>query len=283
MRKEPKIHVLLVEDDPMQAAMTRSLLRQQFDGALRLWETTHVEVAVTHLQDPSVEVVLLDLDLPDSRGMATVKRVIKAAPEVPVVVLTGHDDHNMRQAALAHGAHAYLVKGVASGPVIEEAVSNAARRRRIITEAPPIIAPAVGRSDVDFPRGNGQRILLVEGQATLRSTLTQMLRGHGYGLQAATDGNEALKYFISAPGAVDIVVVDLFASTPGRDTLCRAVRRLNPVIPIIMSAGADNSAEAAASSHLAAELEGIHLLLKPHASDALLRLLHQVLSPASEP
>jgi DNA-binding NtrC family response regulator len=283
MKRESRIHVLLVEDDPTQAALTRSLLRQQFDGGLRLWETTHVEVALDHLQDPSVEVVLLDLDLPDSRGMATVERVIKAAPEVPIVVLTGHDDHKMRAAALAHGAHAYLVKGLANGPVLEEAVSNAAKRRRLIVETPASGEPFMAQGSGTVPRGTGQRILLVEGQPAMRATLTQMLRAHGYRVQPAADGNEALEHFIASPSIVEAVVTDLFVPTVGSETLCRSIRRLNSALPIIMSVDHADASAADLSAGPPDQLAGAQFLQKPHTADALLRMLHQVLSSASEP
>lgn len=281
-----KIHVLLVEDDPTQAALTRSMLRQQFDGALRLWETTHVEVALSHLEDPSVEVVLLDLDLPDSHGVATVERVAKAAPKVPIVVFTGHDSLRMREAALKRGAHAYLVKGQADGVVLEAAVAGAARHRNKISE-PAGNTPEKARTSraphTVVPRGTGQRVLLVEGRPALRETLAHILRNYGYRVHAAVDGNEAVEHFISAPDEVNVVVAELFLPVVGGATLRQAVSRLRPSIPIIISDAAASGASGHEHSGAVIGPGSLHILQRPHTYDGLLRLLHQVLSPASEP
>jgi DNA-binding NarL/FixJ family response regulator len=233
-----------------------------------------------------VEVVLLDLDLPDSRGLATVERVAKAAPKVPIVVLTGHDSDRMRQAALDRGAHAYLVKGAADGMVIEQAVASAARQRRG-TSGPARGAtrqPNAGAAaNVVAPRGAGQRVLLVEGRSAMRETLTHILRNHGYGVHATADGNEAVEHFIAAPGEVDVVVAELFLPVPGGATLRQAVTRLKPATPVIVSDAATSGAAGDEPLGAATEPGPLHILPRPHTYDGLLRLLHQVLSPASEP
>jgi diguanylate cyclase (GGDEF)-like protein/PAS domain S-box-containing protein len=78
-----------------------------------------------------VDVVLLDLSLPDSFGLATLARVKEARPLVPVVVLTGTNDEVLALDALRRGAQDYLVKGGGDGELVRRAIRYAIERSRI--------------------------------------------------------------------------------------------------------------------------------------------------------
>jgi diguanylate cyclase (GGDEF)-like protein/PAS domain S-box-containing protein len=109
-RKSLKI-LLLVEDNPGDARLLREMLNEQ--GASQT-ELTHVERlsdAELHLAENAVDIVLLDLGLPDAQGMGAVRRAHAAAPHVPLVVLTGLDDETLAAEALQEGAQDYLIKG----------------------------------------------------------------------------------------------------------------------------------------------------------------------------
>src|SRR6187549_1373360 len=67
--------------------------------------------AELRLAEPAVDVILLDLGLPDAQGLGAVRRAHAAAPRVPLVVLTGLDDDTIAVQALQEGAQDYLVKG----------------------------------------------------------------------------------------------------------------------------------------------------------------------------
>ncbi len=67
--------------------------------------------AVDHLATKAVDIVLLDLGLPDASGLSAVRQARAAAPRVPVVVLTGTDDESVAAQALLEGAQDYLIKG----------------------------------------------------------------------------------------------------------------------------------------------------------------------------
>src|SRR4029077_13674280 len=74
---------------------------------------THVEYLVAaekHLAEHSVDIVLIDLYLPDAQGLGAVRRVQAAAPRVPLVVLTGLDDESLALQALQEDAQDYLLK-----------------------------------------------------------------------------------------------------------------------------------------------------------------------------
>lgn len=97
------------------------------------WFLTHVEcleVAIRYLSCDRVDVVLLDLSLPDSFGLNTVKKLQTSAPNIPVIVLTGVDNHALALQAMATGAQDYLVKGQISTQLLERAIRYAIERKK---------------------------------------------------------------------------------------------------------------------------------------------------------
>jgi serine phosphatase RsbU (regulator of sigma subunit) len=77
-----------------------------------------------------IDCVLLDLGLPDARGLEAVERLRAAAPDAAIVVLTGHDDEQRGVDALSRGAEDYLIKGVVDGPLLARAIRYAIERCR---------------------------------------------------------------------------------------------------------------------------------------------------------
>ena len=72
--------------------------------------------AEKHLAENAVDIILLDLGLPDAQGLAAVRRAHAVAPRVPLVVLTGMDDEVLAAQALQEGAQDYLIKGQNRAP-----------------------------------------------------------------------------------------------------------------------------------------------------------------------
>ncbi|HIG56970.1 MAG TPA: response regulator [Candidatus Latescibacteria bacterium] len=104
------ISVLLVEDNPIHARLLQGLLSDRSDPAFAVEAVDHLEAGIQRLSTGSFDAVLLDLVLPDSQEMATFERVKEAAPDMPVLVLTGLDDEGLAEEAVAAGAREYLVK-----------------------------------------------------------------------------------------------------------------------------------------------------------------------------
>ena len=103
--------LLVIEDNPGDARLLREMLDA---GGKRPTTLIHVESmkdAELYLATNNVDIVLLDLGLPDAQGMDAVRRAHTAAPRIPLVVLTGHDDEGMAVQALQEGAQDYLIKG----------------------------------------------------------------------------------------------------------------------------------------------------------------------------
>ena len=134
------ITVLVVEDDPGDFGLIQAHVQlAEFDpGAGRhaedrkvvLWAKSLAQgVALAQRDRP--DVVLLDLALPDSSGLATVSAMHAALPDVPLVVLTGHDDNQLALAVLQAGAQDYLVKGHFEHDALGRAVRHALVRARL--------------------------------------------------------------------------------------------------------------------------------------------------------
>jgi len=135
-----KIKVLLIEDNPADARLIQEMLvdlgqeRYQFEYADRLSR------GLEHLENGGVDVVLLDLSLPDSQGLEAFDKVQAKVPAVPVVVLTGFDDETLAVEAMRHGAQDYLVKGDVDSKVLYRAVRYSVERKRAVEDAKSAIA-----------------------------------------------------------------------------------------------------------------------------------------------
>jgi signal transduction histidine kinase/HPt (histidine-containing phosphotransfer) domain-containing protein len=124
------IHTLLIEDSPDDALLIREFLA---DARQAVFEVEHVEwlsAALARLSRGGIDVVLLDLQLPDSRGLDTFRAVQNASPAVPVVVLSGFEDETTALTAVQEGAQDYLVKGQVGTAVLERAVRYSIERGR---------------------------------------------------------------------------------------------------------------------------------------------------------
>jgi serine phosphatase RsbU (regulator of sigma subunit)/CheY-like chemotaxis protein len=104
------LRVLLVEDDPTDAELAQDRLADRRGPGFRVVHEKRVADALARLAAGGIDVVLLDLDLPDSRGLSTCERVVAAHPDVPVVVLTGLDDEMTGLRAVKRGAQDFLSK-----------------------------------------------------------------------------------------------------------------------------------------------------------------------------
>lgn len=126
------VRVLLVEDSPPDAELVQLLLEEvaaPFDVA---WARTMAEARGHDARD--VDVVLLDLGLPDAEGLDALRQLRAALPGVAVLVLTGLADEERGMAAVAAGAQDYLVKGSVDGQLLDRSIRYALERRRADAE-----------------------------------------------------------------------------------------------------------------------------------------------------
>ena len=103
-------HLLLVEDDDAYAALVAAELASA-SAPFTLHRASTLRDAECVLARSRIDAVLLDLGLPDCTGLVTVDRVLAAAPDMPIVVLTANDEPALAVSAVQRGAQDYLVKG----------------------------------------------------------------------------------------------------------------------------------------------------------------------------
>jgi len=125
-----KVRILLVEDDPDDVWVMRSLLGDRWDGPFELVHTELLATGVTRCTHETFDVILLDLALPDSHGLETFISMYAHAGGVPIVVLSGYDDEVTAMKAVQTGAQDYLVKGQVNDHVLVRSIRYAIERRR---------------------------------------------------------------------------------------------------------------------------------------------------------
>ncbi|HUF63217.1 MAG TPA: ATP-binding protein [Verrucomicrobiales bacterium] len=134
---ESPTRVLLVEDLPADARMIRELLREGAgENAFDVVQAPCLRAARDLLQDPGqfFDAILLDMHLPDSDPESTAKEVHRIAPELPIVVITGLEDDDLRHKTIADGVQDFLTKAELHPPVLVRSILYAVNRQRLFNE-----------------------------------------------------------------------------------------------------------------------------------------------------
>ncbi len=130
----PVVRVLLVEDNPGDARLVGESLREVASTRFEVESFVTLAEGRERVLQGGVDVALLDLSLPDSRGLDTVLAFLKIAPRTPVIVLTGGRDSELALAAVKAGAQDYVVKGTYDGALLARAIHYAIERSRFNEE-----------------------------------------------------------------------------------------------------------------------------------------------------
>lgn len=128
---EAPIHVLMIEDDEDDFLIASHQLTTAAPSSFLLERRNYLREGLSAI-GLETDVVLLDLSLPDSRGLETFERVREHAPHIPIILLTGLDDEQLGVRAVHAGAQDYLVKGQFDGRLLARAIRYAIERK--ITE-----------------------------------------------------------------------------------------------------------------------------------------------------
>ena len=123
--------VLLVEDNPGDARLLREMLNGDGSPEVNLAYVSFMSEAEKYLAGHTVDLILLDLGLPDAQGLAAIRRARIAAPDIPLVVLTGMDDEALAAQSLQEGAQDYLIKGQIETRGMLRALRYATERKRL--------------------------------------------------------------------------------------------------------------------------------------------------------
>ena len=132
--KEKALQVLLVEDNAGDARLLREMFSKERPDSFNLTHLSRMREAEVHLAKGGVDIVLLDMGLPDGHGLDTVRKARAVAPDVPMIVLTGLDDEKLAAQAMKEGAQDYLIKGQIENRALPRALRHAIERHRMQAE-----------------------------------------------------------------------------------------------------------------------------------------------------
>ena len=123
------IRILLIEDNAGDVRLVKQMLKERSmsSSSVLPFEFELVSAARLHegmqvILSERFDVILIDLSLPDSEGLTTVQQVCIAAPETPIIVLSGSNDEVTATAAVGEGAQDYLLKGHIDSEILARSI-----------------------------------------------------------------------------------------------------------------------------------------------------------------
>lgn len=125
------IRILFLEDNDTDAILLREALTDDPLAVFQLQIAACLSAGLQWAQTQHFNVILLDLGLPDSQGLATFEQIHRAAPELPVVVLSGVADEQLAIEAVQAGAQDYVVKGPQGWGIVARAIRYAIERQKM--------------------------------------------------------------------------------------------------------------------------------------------------------
>ena len=127
---EKPVSILLVEDNPGDRRLIWEMLAETTAMTFNVQYVDRLQAAMEYLDQNIIEVILLDLGLPDSQGLGTLKQVYAQAGNTPIVVLTGLNDETVGVAAVSEGAQDYLIKGQVDAQLLRRTIRYAIERKQ---------------------------------------------------------------------------------------------------------------------------------------------------------
>ncbi|WP_254863965.1 bacterio-opsin activator domain-containing protein [Halovivax gelatinilyticus] len=141
MTRTDPLDILVVEDNPGDVRLIEELLEEAMDHPVvtgereenqthAVYHADRLADGIERLDEYAVDVVLLDLGLPDSTGIATLERVLERSRDTAIVVLTGLDDETVGVQAVTRGAQEYLVKDELTPALLGRSLRHAIERKK---------------------------------------------------------------------------------------------------------------------------------------------------------
>lgn len=125
------MRMLLIEDNVHDAQLMLFRLGKMPHPRPQLVHAASLDQGLRLLESQTIDLIVTDLDLPDSKGLNTCARLCAAVPDIPVIVLTGSHDHSLGVQAIKEGAQDYLMKGVIQVHELQRVVLHARERQQI--------------------------------------------------------------------------------------------------------------------------------------------------------
>jgi CheY-like chemotaxis protein len=128
MRENMKI--LLIEDNPGDAYLIEEHLEEFANFSYELKTAATLREALCVLSKEHLDLILLDLELPDSYGIKTFFSIHNKKPHIPIIILTGLNNKTIESYAVKEGAYDFLVKGKTEGRLLESIIQCSIERKK---------------------------------------------------------------------------------------------------------------------------------------------------------
>jgi Flp pilus assembly CpaE family ATPase len=138
MLSQPVFSVLLIEDNPGDAELVKDMLAGRDEAVFQVHWAEALLPGLDRLARGGIDLVLLDVSLPDSHGLDGLTAIRIHEPNLPVVLLTGWDSESLALRAVQSGAQDYLVKGRLDGPILARTLQRAIVRQQTQKAASPV-------------------------------------------------------------------------------------------------------------------------------------------------
>ncbi|MGA9141915.1 MAG: hybrid sensor histidine kinase/response regulator [Methanocella sp.] len=129
--KKNIIKALLVEDNPGDARLIKEMLAESKRSTFILTWVDRLSKGIDFIKNNAVDIVLLDLTLPDSSGRETFEKIVRQVPQMPVIILTGMDDEQLAISLLRSGLQDYIVKDTVNTDMLARSIRYAIERKRL--------------------------------------------------------------------------------------------------------------------------------------------------------
>ena len=180
-----QVHVLIIEDNEEHAELLEKLLASSEYPRFRVSIVHTLAAGLESLQSGSVEMVLLDLTLPDSQGTPTFCKVSEVAPKLPIVILSGISDVTVAIEVVQLGAQDYLVKGHVDNHLLLRSIQYSIERKRAE------IALREARDELDA-RVQERTAELLEANSRLHAEIAERKRAEEQSLESNRQLMDAL-------------------------------------------------------------------------------------------
>ncbi|MBI4313556.1 MAG: response regulator [Candidatus Omnitrophica bacterium] len=244
--------LLIVDDEPEVLETLQAYLETR---GYKVFGAAWAEDAVRAYQKERPQLVLLDIQLPDSSGFEVLRKIRAADPKAQVVVMTAIHDLSLRQEAFSLGAAAFAFKPME------------------VTSLDRILRAAVGQDPSRNPE-NRRSVMILDDETEIRVSLKFYLIGRGMDVTVAATAEEALSLLRSGRAKPNALLLDLDLPRLSGIEFLKLVRQMHPEIAVIVLTGIGSG-----SIQEAVERLGVRQFLhKPASLDTIEQALHKAFS-----
>jgi DNA-binding NarL/FixJ family response regulator/soluble cytochrome b562 len=182
------MRILIVEDNPQERELLRYLLEDRFKSEAKFREADNLRTALSYLASDTIDVVVLDLSLPDSAGRETFDQIHSSYPDVPIVVMSNNKDRALAIDMVKRGADDYVVKNYTDEEELFRRILFAVEKHRTSIRTTPKRADSIhaldrARAKMLNAHQSGQHQVALDGSVETSHAVAGLVRSLFEGMQ----------------------------------------------------------------------------------------------------